>query len=92
MTSAATSKVWSGSKPSIFLVAATSSSPSAEPWALPVFCALGAGQAMIVRSRMKLGLSVTALGLADRVVQRRDVLARSSVPPWVQSTFCTCQP
>ena len=36
-------------------MAATSSAPSAEPWALPVFCALGAGQAMIVRSLMKLG-------------------------------------
>ena len=50
-TSSGTSKVCSGSKPRIFLVAATSSSPSAEPWALPVFCAFGAGQAMIVRSR-----------------------------------------
>ena len=60
MTSSATSKVCSGSKPRIFLVAATSSAPSAEPWALPVFWAFGAGQAMIVRSTMKLGWSVTA--------------------------------
>ena len=30
------------------------------PWILPVFCLFGAGQPMIVRSRMKLGLSVTA--------------------------------
>ena len=36
----------SGSKPRISLVAATSSAPSAEPWAFPVFCASGAGQAM----------------------------------------------
>ena len=55
-------------------MAATSSSPSAEPWDLPVFCGLGAGQAMIVRSTMKLGRSVTRLGLAERGVQRRDVL------------------
>ena len=61
-TSSSTSKVCSGSKPRIFLVAATSSSPSAEPCALPVFCALGAGQAMIVRRLMKLGRSVTAFG------------------------------
>ncbi len=59
MTSSATSKVCSGSKPRIFLVAATSSSPSAEPWASPVFWALGAGHAMIVRRTMMLGWSVT---------------------------------
>ena len=59
-TPGGTSKVWSGSKPSTFLVAATSSAPSAEPCALPVFCRFGAGQAMIVRSTMKLGRSVTA--------------------------------
>ena len=39
--------------------AATSSAPSAEPWALPVFCLFGAGQPMIVRSTMKVGFSVT---------------------------------
>jgi hypothetical protein len=60
MTSSGTSNVRSGSKPSTFLVAATSSSPRAEPCALPVFCAFGAGQAMMVRSRMKLGLLVSA--------------------------------
>ena len=43
-----------------FLVAATSSSPSAEPCDLPVPWACGAGQAMTVRSTMKLGRSVTA--------------------------------
>ena len=42
------------------LVAATSSAPSAEPWALPVFCLFGAGQPMIVRSAMNDGWSVTA--------------------------------
>ena len=42
-TPAGTSKVCSGSKPRISLVAATSSSPSAEPWALPVFCGVGSG-------------------------------------------------
>jgi hypothetical protein len=60
MTSSATSKDLSGSKPSTFLVAATSSAPSAEPCAFPVPCADGAGQAMIVRRLMKLGRSVTA--------------------------------
>ena len=59
MTSSGTAKVCSGSKPRIFLVAATSSSPSAEPWASPVFWAFGAGQAMIVRRTMMLGWSVT---------------------------------
>ena len=59
MTSSETSKVLSGSKPSTSLVAATSSSPRAEPWALPVFWALGAGQAMIVFSTIRLGWSVT---------------------------------
>ncbi len=63
ITPAGTSKVWSGSKPSTFLVAATSSAPRAEPWALPVFWASGAGHAMIVWSTMKLGLSVTACAL-----------------------------
>jgi len=41
-------------------VAATSSTPSAEPCALPVFCSFGAGQPMIVRSRMIEGRSVSA--------------------------------
>jgi hypothetical protein len=42
------------------LVAATSSLPSAEPWALPVFCLFGAGQPMIVRSAMNDGRPVSA--------------------------------
>jgi hypothetical protein len=48
------------SKPSNRFVAATSSLPSADPCALPVFCALGAGHAMSVRSAMNDGRSVTA--------------------------------
>ena len=42
MTSSATTKVCSGSKPSTSLMAASSSAPRAEPWILPVFCLLGA--------------------------------------------------
>ncbi len=59
MTSSPTSKVRSGSKPMTRLVAATSSAPRAEPWASPVFWASGAGHAMIVRSTIRLGWSVT---------------------------------
>jgi hypothetical protein len=59
-TSAGTSKLLAGSCPMIVLVAATSSAPRAEPWALPVFCLLGAGQAMMVRRRMNDGLPVSA--------------------------------
>ncbi len=59
-------------------MAATSSSPRAEPWALPVFWALGAGQAMIVRSTIRLGWSVDALGLLQRAVERRHVLLVAS--------------
>ncbi len=46
-------------------MAATSGSPSAEPWAAPVFCLFGAGQPMIVRSAMSDGLSVTALAASN---------------------------
>ena len=42
----------------------------------------GAGQAMIVWSTMKLGRSVTACGLADRVVQRRARPPRTSCRRW----------
>ncbi len=59
MTSSETSKDFSGSKPRTRLVAATSSSPSAEPCAASVFWAFGAGQAMIERMAMKDGRSVT---------------------------------
>ena len=43
MTASSTSNVCSGSKPSSSFVALISASPSAEPWALPVFCFVGAG-------------------------------------------------
>ena len=56
-TSSATWKVASGSMPMIFFVAATSSAPSAEPWASPVSWASGAGYAMIVRTATMLGAS-----------------------------------
>lgn len=61
MTSSETSKVFSGSKPRTFLVAATSSSPSAEPCEASVFWACGAYQAMIERAAMNDGRSVSAL-------------------------------
>ena len=72
-------------------MAATSSAPRAEPWALPVFCAFGAGHAMIVCSTMKLGRSVTASAL--RIASYSAGTSSSYfVPPWVQSTCWTCQP
>jgi hypothetical protein len=85
------SKVWSASKPSTFLVAATSSSPRADPCALPVFWASGAGQAMIVRRTMKLGRSVTARA-ASMAASSAGTSSAYSVSSWVQSTVCTCQP
>ncbi len=59
-TSSATSKLCSGSKPRRRLVAATSSSPSAEPCEASVFRAFGAGQAMMVRIAMIEGRPVSA--------------------------------
>ena len=91
MTSSVTSKVCSGSKPSIFLVAATSSSPSAEPWALPVFCLSGAGQPMMVRRLMKLGRSVTSRAACSASSSCR-TFSTYSVPSLVQSISWTCQP
>ena len=88
-TSSATSKVCSGSKPRTRLVAATSSSPSAEPCAASVFCAFGAGQAMIVRIAMNDGLSVSAL---RRLERRRTGRAGRGRRPASGSTRCTCQP
>ena len=89
--SSSTWKVTSGSKPRIFLVAATSSAPSAEPCASPVFCLFGAGQPMIVRSAMNDGRSVSSRAAMQRLVQRLDVLAGSR-PRAASSTRCTCQP
>ena len=59
-TSSGTAKWASGSKPSTFLVAATSSSPRAEPCDFPVPWALGAGHAMTVCSTIRLGRSVAS--------------------------------
>ena len=88
-TSSATSKVFSGSKPRTRLVAATSSSPSAEPCAASVFCAFGAGQAMIERIAMNEGRSVSALrGLRAP----RTAPAGSRSPLGSGSTRWTCQP
>ena len=56
-------------------MALTSSSPSAEPCAAPVFCLFGAGQPMMVRSTMIDGRSVSALAAAKRGVERGEVLA-----------------
>ena len=80
-TSSGTSKVRAGSKPSTSLVAATSSSPSAEPCAASVFWALGAGQAMIVRSTIMRRLVGDRVGGLDRLVERR-ARPRRSRRPW----------
>ena len=53
---------------------ATSSTPSAAPWALPEFCLVGAGQPMIVLSTMIDGLAGLGLGRLDRGQQGVDVL------------------
>ncbi len=80
MTSSETSKVCSGSKPRTRLVAATSSSPSAEPCAASVFCAFGAGQAMIERAAMNEGARSRPGRLQRRVQTRRvQVAARQLV-------------
>ncbi len=88
MTSSLTSKVFSGSKPSTFLVAAISAAPSAEPCALAVFWASGAGQAMIVRMAMKDGREVSALAAASAVASA----ATSMSPSVFGLTRWTCQP
>ena len=62
----ATSKVLSGSKPSTFLVAATSVGAERRAVRLAGALRFGAGQAMMVRSWMKLGRSVTALAASAR--------------------------
>ena len=64
----------SGSNPRIFFVLAISSSPSAEPCALPVFCSVGAGQPMIVRTAMNDGLSVTRCAFLIASSSADDVL------------------
>ena len=74
MTSSATSKVCSGSKPSSSLVAATSSSPSAEPCGLARALGLGGRPRDDRLQLMKLGRSVTAPAAVERGVQGGDVL------------------
>lgn len=88
MTSSATSKVFSGSKPRTRLVAATSSSPSAEPCEASVFWACGAGQAMIERAAMNDGRPVSALAASSALY--RPAGSRSPLGSW--STRWTCQP
>ena len=74
ITSSATSNVCSGSKPSTFLVAATSSAPSAEPWDLPVPCSFGAGQRDDRPELDEARLVGDPPRRLDGVVQGRDVL------------------
>ena len=77
-TSSSTSKVFSGSKPSTCLMAATSSAPSAEPCDAVGVLLVGAGQADDRAQRDDRRLA--GLGLArrcERGVQRVDVLART---------------
>ena len=73
-SASSTGNVTSGSKPRIRLVAATSSAPSAEPCALPVFCLFGAGQPMMVRSAMMEGWSVLAWRRSSAGTAPADVL------------------
>ena len=63
-TSSSTGKSTSGSKCRTSLVAFTSSTPSADPCAAPVFCLFGAGQPMIVFSAIKDGASVCSLAVS----------------------------
>src|SRR5450631_450734 len=96
MTSASTSKVWAGSKPSSVLVAAIALSPSAEPWDAPVSSLPGVGQAMTVLSTTSVGLSLTVLALsiaassASTSSTYRLLLLLLQSP--LQSTVTTCQP
>ena len=88
-TSSGTSKDLAGSRPMTFLVLATSS--RALPWALPVFWASGAGQAMIVRSAMNDGLSVTA-SAARYAASRAATFSSYRPSSSSQLTRWVCQP
>ena len=72
-------------------VAATSSAPSALPWALPVPCLFGAGQPMIVCSAMNDGRSVSARAASSAAASAS---TSSSYEPSSETklTRCTCQP
>ncbi len=87
-TSSATSKDFSGSKPRTRLVAATSSSPRAEPWDASVFRAFGAGQAMMVRMAMMDGRPVSAFAAVSAAYSA----CTSTSPSSAGSMRCTCQP
>ena len=72
------------------MVAATSSAPSAEPCAAPVFCLCGAGQPMIVVSAMSDGASVCSLAVSSAWYS---AWTSSWYPFGVrQLSRCTCQP
>lgn len=60
-----------------------SSAPIAEPWMPPVFCLVGEGQPMIVRSAMIEGLPVSACAAATAAARLVDVLgvARAALGP-----------
>ena len=73
------------------MVAATSSAPSAEPCAAPVFCLFGAGQAMIVLSAMNDGALGVLPGVQQRAVERPGVFVIAARLADT-STCCTCQP
>ena len=62
-------------KKSAFLVAATSSSPNAAPWALPVPWSLGAGQPMMVFRQIKLGSISDGPSSLEGVSKCGDILA-----------------
>ena len=79
-TSSATTKVFSGSKPSTSLSAASSSAPSADPWILPVFCLFGARPAddrLQDDDRRLVGLALRRLDRA-RAARRRPRRTRRS--------------
>ena len=90
MTSSATTNDCSGSNPMTVFVAASSSAPSAEPWILPVFCFVGAGQPMIVRRMMMLGFVDSAF--AASIAACSAWMSSTYSPVFFQSTVCTCQP
>ncbi|KFC53035.1 hypothetical protein GY12_12780 [Micrococcus luteus] len=95
-SSGSTSKVVVGSSPRPSFRPATSSVPSLEPWMPPVFCFVGEGQPITVRSLISEGRPVSALA-ATRASYRASTSSVYSVTAWpwaplVQSTSCTCQP
>src|SRR5699024_768302 len=90
ITSSSTTNDFSGSKPSTFLVPATSSAPSALPCTFSVPFCVGAGQPMIVLSTISVGLSVSALPSA--IASNSSCTSSTYSPVLRQSTSRTCQP